>query len=66
MAPKALANSSASVPSSVGHRIGSADIAPVLAAGGAERSRAASRHSLFSPSSAGVMIRIISGIWKNR
>ena len=27
---------------------------------------AASRHSRFNPSSAGVMIRIISGIWKNR
>ena len=32
----------------------------------APRISAASRHSRFSPSSAGVTIRIISGIWKNR
>ncbi|MNE92817.1 hypothetical protein D3C80_1905880 [compost metagenome] len=64
-APKALANSSDMVPSSDGSRMGKATMRqycrPV-----APRISAASRHSRFSPSSAGVMMRIISGIWKNR
>ena len=64
-APNALANSSAKVPISDGNRIGSATMRQYCMVE-APRIEAASFHSRFSPSSAGVMIRIISGIWKNR
>ena len=64
-APKALANSSAMVPRIAGNRIGNATMRQYCAPD-APRICAASRHSRFRPSSAGVMIRIISGIWKNR
>ena len=64
MAPKALANSSSERAEELGQRTGSADHAPVLRSCVAPRIAAASRHSRFSPSIAGVMIRTISGIWK--
>ena len=64
-APKAFAKPSATVPSSLGHRLGSATMRQYwkLEAPSIE---AASRHSRFMPSRAGVMIWIISGIWKKR
>jgi hypothetical protein len=63
-APKALAKSRSVVPSRLGHRIGSATIRQYWRVE-APRICEASRHSFFMPSSAGVMIRTISGIWKN-
>ena len=63
MAPKALANSSSVAPRKLGQSTGSATLrqyCQLLA----PRISAASRHSRFSPSSAGVRISTISGIWK--
>ncbi|MNU05488.1 hypothetical protein D3C72_2503100 [compost metagenome] len=64
-APKALANSSASVPRIEGSRIGKATMRQYCRLV-APRIEAASFHSRFSPSMAGVMISTMSGIWKNR
>ena len=62
-APKALAKSSAKEPRRAGHSTGSATMRQYCRLS-APSVCAASFHSRFRPSMAGVMIRIISGIWK--